>query len=115
MLNEGILVSDTKITMKSLMLRVLWRLGPTDPVTWERFVFRELTGRTQNDVDWDVKDNQAGAFTWIRAFDDLITELVDDGYVKVEYARDGGRRLAPTEAGHIPDASHLVHGPLVRH
>ena len=43
MLNEGILVSDTKIAMKSLMLRVLWRLGRTDPETWERYVFRELT------------------------------------------------------------------------
>jgi hypothetical protein len=115
MLNEGILVTDTKIAMKSLMLRVLWRLGRTDPETWERHVFRELTEGTQSDVDWRFPDNQAGAFTWIKAFDGLITELEEDGYVRTEPAPGGGRRLVPIEAGTIPDCSHLVHGPLVRH
>ncbi len=115
MLNEGILVSDTKITMKSLMLRVLWRLGRTDPETWERYVFRELTEHTQSDVDWRFPDNQAGAYTWIKTFDALITELVEDGYVRIEPVQGGGRRLVPTETGPTPDYSHMVHGPLVRH
>ena len=73
------------------MLKQLWKHSETTPDLWERAVFKSLTGHSREDIDWDFEDNQAGFYTWIKAFDGLIDELIDDGYVKIE--EKSGRRL----------------------
>jgi len=110
MINEGIIASDTKSVIKSEMLRQLWAMGPTDPDTWERAVFKGTVGAEREDVDWSFEDNQAGYFTWIKSFDQLIGELIEDGYVCVE-AEEGSRsqRLVPTETDGPIDYSQLVY------
>lgn len=50
----------------------------------QRSVFRVLTSHDRQDVDWSFEDNQAGYYTWIRSFDELIDELIEDGHVSVE-------------------------------
>ena len=110
MINEGIIASHSKIVVKSEMLKQLWTLGPTDADTWERALFRTMVGVEREDVDWDFQDNQAGYFTWIKSFDQLIGELVEDGYVQVEHV-DGSkdRYLVPTERDGSIDYSQLVY------
>jgi hypothetical protein len=110
MLNEGVITSDTKALVKSEMLKQLWRLGNTTPDLLERAVFSSLTGGNREDVDWDVDDNQAGCFLWIRSFDLLIGELAEDGYLRVDSL--GGERhlqLVPVEALPSLDISSLVY------
>lgn len=96
-LNEGIVVNDARSLMKSIMVKRLHELGPTTPNEWERAVFRELTDHDRDEVDWDFEDNQAGYYMWMRSFDDLVAELVDDGYVR-EQTSDGGKKLVPLDA-----------------
>jgi hypothetical protein len=91
MLNEGIVASDTTTAMKSEMVRQINRLRRATPDAWERAVFEAITGHTREDVDWEVEDNQAGYRTWIKAFDELVGELIDDGYVRAE--RDGTEKV----------------------
>lgn len=98
MLNEGIVTSDAKVLMKSEMLRQIWQLRAVTPDIWERRVFQALTGQRREDVDWELEDNQAGYYTWIKSFDGLIEELIEDGYVVVEAHSDGSRTLKATEA-----------------
>jgi hypothetical protein len=95
--------------MKTQMLRSLAELGPTSPEAWERKVFKAVTGHDRDEVDWDHEDNQAGYFTWLKSFDNLINELVEDGFVKVEDLGDGQRRLWPVETDPNLDWSKLVH------
>jgi hypothetical protein len=97
MLNEGLVHSDPKTLVKSEMIRALHRLGPTNPDQWEREVFSAVSGHSREDVDWSVEDNQAGYFNWLRSFDQLVTELVEDGYVRDEEVGQGQRRLTPIE------------------
>jgi hypothetical protein len=96
-LNEGVVISNTKTVVKSVMIRVLHKLGPTTPDDWERAVFKEITGHEREDVDWTVEDNQAGYYSWMRSFDQLVTELIEDGYVREEEAGEGRRQLVPVE------------------
>ena len=91
-LNEGIVVGDTKVQIKSEMLRQLAHLKETTPDLWERAVFESLTGFKREDVDWNCDDNQAGYYTWIRSFDQLISELEEDGYVR-SVNLDGNRKI----------------------
>jgi hypothetical protein len=91
-LNEGILIGDTRVQMKSEMLRQLSRMNETTPDQWERAVFESLTGFKREDVDWDSEDNQAGYYTWLRSFDQLISELEEDGYVRT-VKLDGARKI----------------------
>jgi len=84
MLNEGLVTSDVNTHIKSAMVNQLNKLGRTTPNEWERKVFHAVTNMDRDDVDWSLEDNQAGYYTWIKAFDRLIGELVEDGYVKVE-------------------------------
>ncbi|MHC4473065.1 MAG: hypothetical protein ACYTDY_10000 [Planctomycetota bacterium] len=86
MTNEGIIHSDTAAVMKSEMVRQIQKLGQATPEAWERAVFTAVTGHTREDVDWEVEDNQAGYYTWIKTFDRLVHELVDDGFVKAAEA-----------------------------
>jgi hypothetical protein len=108
MTNEGVIVSDAKSLVKSEMLRQLWKLGPTTPEAWERHVFQALTGASRDDVDWSVEDNQAGFFLWIKGFDGLVQELVEDGYV-LEEAEGTRKVLAPVEADPPLDVSLLAY------
>jgi hypothetical protein len=101
MLNEGHLVTTTAALVKSVMIRQIQELGPTTPDELERAVFRAMTGQDREAVDWDLEDNQAGYHTWIRSFDTLIGELVDDGYILA----DEHQGLRPVEAepwSHVP-------------
>jgi hypothetical protein len=107
--NEGIVMSDTKILMKSEMLRRLALLKETTPDEWERSVFESLTGHKREDVDWDFEDNQAGYYAWFRSFDHLISELEEDGYVRVAEV-DGNRKvLLVTESDQPDDYSQFVY------
>ncbi len=108
MMNEGVIVSDSKSLVKSEMLRQLWKLGSTTPEAWERHVFQALTGASRDDVDWSVEDNQAGYFLWIKGFDGLIQELVEDGYVQEE--ADSGRKvLTPVDSDPPLDVSLMAY------
>jgi hypothetical protein len=108
-LNEGIVGSDTRIAMKSEMLKQLSLLKETTPDDWERAVFESITGHRREDVDWDVSDNHAGYYTWVRSFDQLISELEEEGYVEV--ADKGGNRkiLKKTEWDPAIGFSQLVY------
>jgi len=96
MSNEGRIVNDTTAVVKSEIVNQLRRLGPTTPEELERAVFKALTGHEREEVDWEIEDNQAGYFSWLKSFDKLITELVEDGYMLVE-GKDDERRLVPIE------------------
>lgn len=108
-LNEGILAGDNKNHIKSEMLRQLEHLRETTPDQWERAVFEALTGHRREDVDWDVADNQAGYYTWIRSFDQMISELEDDGYVRSVDAGGERKRLRKTDWDPSIDYSKLIH------
>ena len=109
MINEGIIASDTAVAMKSEMIRQLDLLEETTPKEWERAVFEALTGYRREDVDWEVPGSQAAYYMWIKSFDRLIGELIDDGYV---HAIDKGRdrkALRKTEWDPSMDFSQLVY------
>jgi len=108
-LNEGIVSSDAKILMKSVMLQQIARLKQTTPDEWERAVFESLLGYKREDVNWDIEGNQAGYDTWIRSFDQLISELEEDGYVRVVNTGGSRKVLMATERDPIIDFSHFVY------
>jgi hypothetical protein len=108
-LNEGIVGSDTKIQMKSEMLKQLDHLKETTPDEWERAVFESLTGQKREDVDWDIPDNHAGYYTWIRSFDQLINELEEEGYVKVVEQSGNHKKLQKTEWDPAMHPSQLIY------
>jgi hypothetical protein len=93
------------------MVKQIGHLGPTAPDELERAVFKSLTGHDRDEVDWDVEDNQAGYHMWLKSFDRLVGELVEDGYIVVEELNDGQRRLVPTETLPNFQYSHLVYPP----
>jgi len=92
MLNEGIVIEDAKARIKSIIIHELQRLGSATPDSLERGVFVALTGNSREDVDWTFEDNQAGYYTWMRSFDQLIEELVEDGYIQVNQGTGGEER-----------------------
>jgi hypothetical protein len=108
MLNEGFIHADSRVLVKSEMVRQLHRLGPTTPREWEGAVFAALTGGSRDDIDWDVEDNKAGYFLWVKTFDELIVELEEDGYVAGEEA-DGGRVLRPVQRDDTTDLNSFVY------
>lgn len=110
MLNEGFITNDSKTLVKSEMIRQLHRLGPTTPDLWERAVFEALTSGRREDVDWDFEDNRKGVFLWIKTFDELIGELIEDGHV-TEQEVEGGKTLVPTQTDVPIQYSHLVYPP----
>lgn len=110
MLNEGIITSDARALVKSEMIRQLRRLGATTPDEWERSVFKALTGHEREEVDWRIEDNQAGYYSWIRSFDGLIGELVEDGYVRVEQTgEEDERTLIPVPVDDPIEYSQMVY------
>jgi hypothetical protein len=110
MLNEGVVSNDAAVLVKSEIINQIRRLGPTSPDELERVVFESLTGHKREEVDWDIEDNQAGYYTWLKSFDQLIEELVQDGYILVETVGEGPERtLTPAENLPPIDYSQLVH------
>jgi hypothetical protein len=107
MLNEGLILNDTTALVKSAIVNQIRRLGPTTPDDLERAVFKVLVGHDREEVDWDVEDNQAGYFTWLKTFDRLIHELIEDGYIRAEEPST----LVPTEHEAVSEYSHLVYPP----
>ena len=108
-LNEGIITADSKANVKSEMLHQLARFEETTPDLWERAVFEALTGHKREDVDWNIPDNHAGYYTWIRSFDQLMSELEEDGYV--QFVDVGGNRKVIKKTDWDPsiEFSELVH------
>lgn len=111
MLNEGILISDTATMMKSEMIKQIRRLRSTTPDQWERSVFWAITGYDRDEIDFEVEENMTAYRTWIRNFDRLIEELVEDKYVRSVAADDGsgGRMLVPAETDPVIEYSQLVY------
>ncbi len=93
---EGLIINDTRSLVKSEMLRQIVRLGRTTPDTWERAVFHAFTGQRREDVDWGFEDNQAGYYAWVRSFDRLVEELLEDGQVRLD-ERDRERTFVAVE------------------
>lgn len=92
MLNEGIITNSDTALVKSEMVRQLRRLGETSPKSWEGATFEALTGNTRDEIDWEVEDNKAGYFLWVKTFDTLVGELVEDGYAIVNEAEGSGEK-----------------------
>ena len=105
MLNEGLIVNDTTALVLSEIVNQIRRLGPSTPDELERAVFESLVGHKREEVDWDVEDNQAGYYSWLKSFDQLVGQLVEDGYILI----DERQRLVPTEAEPQVEYSHLVY------
>ena len=82
MLNEGIVRPDVRQLMKTEMIREIHELGSATPLDWQHAVFKRCTGEDFSELDWDFEDNKAGAFLWTKSFDQLIEELVADGFVR---------------------------------
>jgi hypothetical protein len=94
MLDEGAIINSTSSLVKSEMLRQIWELKRTIPQEWERRVFERIMQFKREDIDFAVEDNQAGYYMWIRAFDRLVQELIDDGYIKEENTQEGLQLVA---------------------
>ena len=107
MLNEGLILNSTSALVKSEIVNQVRRLGATTPDSLERAVFKALVGHAREDVDWDIEDNQAGYFTWLRSFDQLVQEVIEDGYMMTEEPD----KLVPTEAETVSEYSHLAYPP----
>jgi len=109
MLNEGIIVNDTKALIKSTMVRTINNQGRMTPERWQESVFEAVTGEKVSEIDWSVEGNMDVYYHWTRSFDELIGELVDDGYVRAEM-KGGQRTIVPLETDDPVDYSQLVHG-----
>jgi len=105
MLNEGIIVNDTASLVKSEIVKQIRRLGRANPDELERAVFRALSGHDREEVDWEIEDNQAGYYTWVKSFDQLVGEVIEDGYIVSEEPST----LVATEAEPQVEYSHLVY------
>lgn len=108
MLNEGIVSNDSTILIKSEIIRQLRTKTHASPDELEQAVFAALTGAERGDVDWEFEDNQKGYYLWIKSFDDLLKDLVSDGYVLVQ---DGaaGKTLAAATVDTDFDPSQLTY------
>ncbi len=99
---------DSVSKFKTAIYSQLVKLGPTDPESWGRAVFRALTGADLEEVDWNEEQNQTGFRLWTHGFNLLVHELLHEGLVRVEGAGPGGRLiLAPAGARPAPPG-----GPL---
>ena len=110
MLNEGIIVNSAAALVKSEMVNQIRRLGRATSDNFEKAVFKALTGHDREEVDWDIEDNQAGYYTWLKSFDQLIEELVQDDFILVETQGNGSDKvLKPAENLPTVDYSQLVY------
>jgi hypothetical protein len=109
MLNEGLVHNTSATLVKSEMIRALHRLGPTTPELWERETFKGITGHDHDELDWSIEDNQAGYYTWLRSFDQLIGELIEDGFVREENAGTDQHQLVPVATDPAVEWSQFVY------
>ena len=110
MLNEVIVKPDTRQLMKTEMIRELHELGGATPLRWQHAVFRRCTGEDFTDLDWTYEDNKAGAFLWTKSFDQLIGELVEDGFVcEAQDESSGEAILVPVDVDPDIDWTRFVY------
>jgi hypothetical protein len=96
--------------MKTEMIRELHELGSTTPLQWQHAVFKRCTGEEFDELDWDFEDNKAGAFLWTKSFDQLIEELVEDGFVReAEDEHTGELLIVPVDVDPDIDWSKFVY------
>jgi hypothetical protein len=93
--------------MKSEIVNRIRHLGSASPDELERAVFKSLVGHDREEVDWEIQDNQAGYYTWLKSFDGLVSELIEDGYILVGESGN----LVATEAELVSEYSHLAYPP----
>ena len=109
-LNEGIVKPDVRQLMKTEMIREIHQLGSATPLRWQHAVFKRCTGEDFTDLDWDHEDNKAGAFLWTKSFDQLIVELVEDGFVQEARDENSGEAiLVPVDVDPDVDWSRFVY------
>jgi hypothetical protein len=110
MLNEGIIRPDTRQLMKTEMIREIHELGKATPLDWQHAVFKRCTGEDFSELDWDFEDNRAGAFLWTKSFDELVVELVADGFVcEAEDEKTGKGVIVPVDVDPDIDWSRFVY------
>ena len=110
MLNEGIIKPDARQLMKTEMIQELHVLGGTTPLRWQHAVFKRCTGEDFTELDWDHEDNKAGAFLWTKSFDQLVEELVDEGFVcQAQDKKSGEAILVPVDVDPDIDWSRFVY------
>jgi hypothetical protein len=89
----------TPEVLKSEMVHQLRLMGEATAAAWEQTVFKALTGRRREDLDWSYAENVSGYELWIATFTQLVAELIRDGSV-VREVRDGrGILFAQPEQG----------------
>jgi hypothetical protein len=93
MLNEGIIRPDVRQLMKTEMIRELHQMGGARPLDWQHAVFKRCTGEDFSELDWEHEDNKAGAFLWTKSFDQLVGELVEDGFICEAQDEDTGEGI----------------------
>jgi hypothetical protein len=109
-LNEGIVKPDVRQLMKTEMIREMHELGSATPLRWQHAVFKRCTGEDFSDLDWDHEDNKAGAFLWTKSFDQLIVELLEDGFVREARDESSGETiLMPVDVDPDIDWSKFVY------
>ena len=112
MLNEGTVRPDIRQLMKTAMIKELRELGGATPTHWQEAVFKRITGEEFSELDWDFEDNHAGAFLWTKGFDELIQELVEDGFVREAESEDSTERiLVPVDVDPDINWSKFVYPP----
>ncbi|MGA9750422.1 MAG: hypothetical protein WBS54_01400 [Acidobacteriota bacterium] len=87
---------DSVSKFKTAIYSQLFKLGPTDPESWGRAVFRALTGADLEEVDWSQEQNRTGYRLWTQSFNLLVHELLQEGMVRVEGADAEGRLIMAT-------------------
>jgi hypothetical protein len=85
-------------SLKTQMLRQLRLLGEATPGSWERAVFRVVTGGTREQLDWSYQPNRTGYAAWIATFGQLAAELSEEGSVARE-KREGKIYMYATLTG----------------
>jgi len=98
MLNEGTITNNLETEIRSVIIRQIRALGPTTSDRLEAAVFKAITGHARDEVDWDVEDNQAGYYLWLKTFDNYVEQLIEDGFIRIEGdERSRAKTLVPAE------------------
>ena len=90
---EGSIGNSPKLQIKNKMLHELDGLVEASILSWQEATFRAITGLSVNDVDFEDPENVRGYAVWIHSFQELTTELEEDGYIK---STAGGLAGLPT-------------------
>lgn len=102
---------DSATAVKEEILKQIQGSEGTSPDHLEKSVFKALTGGSREDVDWSIEDNQAGYYLWVKSFDQMLAELIDLEYLRLETDSATGRRtLFPGEKEPDDQISHWAPG-----